>query len=332
MGDRRTSNNNPHHTEKNMSNTTDSAPRPESAFANAMMRTIERANAAAERTRSGACPLVPGLPSGFIDVDNLVGGYRPGQLIVLAGRPGMGVTAKALADTLNIVARPSDPRAVAFVSLRMSIDDVVERLVSMEARVDTYGMRHGNLLDGDIDRMLCAMQKMRNVPLFIEARSHAHINNIIGAVDEIAHVEVAPFGAPLGLVVVDGLRFALSNADHGYGDEPQFSAHLRVLKRMALALKVPVLVTAEVGGAVDAPQRYNRRPLPRDLIHSDAIMGQADLVQMLYRDEVYDECSPDKGIAEVITAKNSTGRVGVSKIAWMQRFTLFTNIAQPRDA
>lgn len=239
---------------------------------------------------------VTGLPTGYTDLDRRTTGLHSGNLAVVAGRPGMGKTAFAM-GMLAAAGRAGKP-AIVF-SMEMSREELVERAVAATARVDLHSIRSAKLDDSDWSAIADATGTLTSWPLWIDDTPALRISQIRSR----ARRQKQRHG--LSLVVVDYMSLAKGegeNRNNQIGDVSQG------LKALAKELSVPVVALAQLNRGVES--RANKRPTLHDLRESGQIEQDADLVVFLYRDEVYHEDTPDKGIAEVIISKHRNGETG----------------------
>jgi replicative DNA helicase len=268
---------------------------------------------------------VSGVPTGFYELDDLTNGFQNGDLIIIAGRPGMGKTAFILNVALNAIRKSS--RAVLFFSLEMSGEQLVRRLLSADARVDQNALQKGRLNAQAWEKVIASADRLQRLPLYIDDGTFLTVPMMLSKARRLK-AELGRKVPPveLGMVVVDYLQL-LSMDAKAERRELEVSMITRALKMMAKELKVPVVALSQLNRGVEA--RSNKRPLLSDLRESGAIEQDADLILFLYRDELYDPDSPDKGIAEVIIGKQRNGPLGTVQLAFFPEFTLFAPLAHP---
>ena len=278
-----------------------------------MHGTLDRLEALYERGQE-----VTGVPTGFIDLDRQLGGLQPSNLIVLGARPGHGKTSFALnlATTAAVEAR----RPVLFFSLEMSAQEINGRLLCAEARVDSTRMRSGKLLDSDWPKLAAAMGRLQGTPLHIDDNPMVTVMDIRAKARRLR----AQLG-DLGLVVVDYIQL-MTGRTTAETRQIQVSEISRGLKLLARELDCPVLALSQLSRNLE--QRADKRPMLSDLRESGALEQDSDVVLFLYRDEMYHDDSPDRGLAETIIAKHRGGATGVCRLAWLSTFTKFANVAQ----
>lgn len=259
---------------------------------------------------------ITGVSSGFHDLDAITGGWQKSDLIIMAARPGMGKTAMALNWFLNAV---KAGKTCAFFTLEMSKEQLMERLLSSEGRVDSSRMRKGDLTDDDLNRLSAAG---RNI--------HKYDTKI--SIDETPSITLSELRSRcrryhkehgLDMIMIDYLQLMGSN---GKSDnrEREVSEISMGLKALAKELGVPVITLAQLNRGPDA--RTDKRPKTSDLRESGSIEQDADLILFIYRDEYYNPNSEHAGKAELILAKNRHGEVGTVNLAFLPNFVSFSNL------
>lgn len=262
-----------------------------------------------------------GLSTGFKDLDDKTTGLHPGDLVILAGRPSMGKTSLALNMAEHAVMYEKKPALV--FSMEMPADQLALRMLSSFARIPMGNLRSGDLGDRDMDRLVSQSGFLREAPLYIDEQGAMSPNDIRARARRVK----ARHG--LGLIVVDYIQLMQipGNKD---GRVNEISEISRSLKALGKELEVPVVALSQLNRGVE--QRDNKRPRMSDLRESGGIEQDADLVLFIYRDEVYNKDSPDKGIAEILIAKQRNGPLGVVKTAFHGEYTRFDNLAQGYSA
>lgn len=257
----------------------------------------------------------PGLLTGFSKVDDLLAGIAPASLVVVGGRPSMGKTSFALSVAHQVALAGS---AVMFFSLEMGDQEVASRLLSQDARVDATKMRTGQLHEADWARITPATGRLGEAPLWIDDNPAVTVTEIRAKARRLQ----SRLGH-LGLIVVDYLQLMVgrSNAENRQVEIAEISRGLKVLAR---ELDTPVLALSQLSRNLE--NRSDKRPMLADLRESGAIEQDADVVMFIYRDEVYDKDSPDRGLAEIIVAKHRNGPTGTARLAFMPAYTLFGNL------
>ncbi len=260
---------------------------------------------------------ITGLESGFRDLDYKTAGFQKSDLILLAARPAMGKTAFVL-NIVEYVALHSSSN-IALFSLEMSKEQLVKRMLSMNSRVDSQKIRTGDLEDEDWDRLVGSVRKIGNSNLVIDDTSG------ITAQELRSKCRKLKIERGLDLVIIDYLQLMSgSGRRRSENRQQEISDISRALKVMARELDVPVIALSQLSRAVE--QRPDKKPLLSDLRESGAIEQDADMVMFLYRDEYYHPDTEEKGVAEVIIAKQRSGPTGSVKLAWLANLTKFGNL------
>lgn len=259
-----------------------------------------------------------GVPTGFYDLDALTYGWQPSDLIIIAGRPSMGKTALALSMARH--ASIEEGRAVAVFSLEMSKEQIVMRLLCSEARVSNSRVRSGKLGESDFPKMVDAASKLSQAELFIDDTGAISVLELRAKARRL-HRE-----RPLGMIVVDYLQLMRGSNRRVDRREQEISEISGALKALAKELNVPVLALSQLNRGVET--RNDKRPLMADLRESGAIEQDADIIGFVYRDEVYNPDTADKGVAELIVSKHRSGPVGTIRMAFHAEYTRFDNLAQ----
>ena len=258
---------------------------------------------------------VTGLATGFIDLDYKTSGFQPSDLILIAARPSMGKTAFVLNIAEYMAFRSN--LTVAIFSLEMSKEQLVNRLFSLESRVDSQVLRTGNLSDNDWASL-------------IEAAGTIGRSNLI--IDDTPGISVSELRSKcrkyklehnLGIIMIDYLQL-MQGSRRSESRQQEISDISRSLKEIARELQVPVVALSQLSRAVE--QRPDHRPMLSDLRESGAIEQDADVVMFLYRDDYYNHDTEKKDVAEVIIAKQRNGPIGTVELAWLPRFTKFANM------
>ena len=264
---------------------------------------------------------VTGLTTGLLDLDRKLGGLQPSNLVVVAGRPGMGKSALAMNIASHVAAKYGP---VAYFSLEMSPTEIAYRWLGSEARVDSMRLRTGLGLDGqrsDATRIWSALvnatSRLYAVPLYADEGSRT-----VG--DIRAKCRRLKRKSGLQLVVVDYMQLMHSR---GRDNRQQEIADISLnLKGLARELSLPVIAVSQLNRALE--MRQEKRPQLGDLRESGAIEQDADVVLMIYRDEYYDQASRDAGMAEIIVAKHRAGPTGTIKVTFADKYTRFDNLAR----
>ena len=278
-----------------------------------LVRTVERIDALYHSGDS-----ITGLATGLADLDELTSGLQPSDLIIVAGRPSMGKTTLVMNMAEHAAIKASKP--VLVFSMEMPADSLAMRMMSSLGRIDQHRIRTGKLDDDDWPRVTSAVHMLSEAPLFIDdtpALSPAEMR-------ARARRLVKEHG-PLALIVVDYLQLMKVPGFKADNRTAEISEISRSLKSLAKELKVPVIALSQLNRSLE--QRQDKRPLMSDLRESGAIEQDADLICFIYRDEVYNEDSPDKGTAEIIIAKQRNGPIGKVRVAFLGKYTRFEDLA-----
>lgn len=253
---------------------------------------------------------LPGLPTGFAQLDQYIGGLNKSDLILLAARPGMGKTAIALNMAVNAAKRSG--KTVAIFQLEMSRQQLATRMLSSEALIDSKKLRMGTLEDSDWERMAGATQSLQGMPILIDENSGITVPEMMAKCRRL--------GNKLGLIVIDYLQ--LMHTPKQMDNRVQEVAEIsRSLKIMAKELNVPVLCCSQLSRGPEG--RQNKRPMLSDLRESGSIEQDADIVLFIYRDDYYNNEAENRNCAELIVAKNRHGETGTVDLQWMGQFTSF---------
>ena len=237
---------------------------------------------------------LPGIPCGFYDLDAMTSGFQPSDLIIVAGRPSMGKSSFALGIANNIATGYKLP--VCIFSLEMSKDQVVERLLSAEAGIESGYLRSGRINQTQWEPLSRAIDRLHEIPIYIDDTPNLSIREIRSKARQVMLNQENS----LGLIMIDYLQLLAGDNDENRARE--LAKITRSLKALAKELNVPVIALSQINRSVES--RTNKRPMLSDLKESGSIEEDADLVIMLYRDEYYSFDTPDRGIAEVIIAKH----------------------------
>lgn len=258
---------------------------------------------------------VTGIATGFMDLDYRTAGMQPSDLVLIAARPSMGKTAFVL-NIAQHVAFKLD-QTVAIFSLEMSKEQLVNRLFSLESKVDAQKLRTGNLSDSDWEKL-------------IETAGVIGKSNLI--IDDTPGISIADMRSKcrkyklehdLKMIIIDYLQL-MSGSGKGDSRQQEISDISRSLKSLARELGVPVLALSQLSRAVE--QRPDHRPMLSDLRESGAIEQDADVVMFIYRDDYYNKDTEKKGIAEIIVAKQRNGPIGTIELVWLPEYTKFANM------
>jgi len=268
-----------------------------------------------ELFRSGSD--ITGVPSGIADLDQRTSGWQPGELIILAARPSMGKTALALNFVESAMFSQSKP--VLVFSMEMPSAAMIMRMMSSVGRIDQGKMRNGKLTEEDWPKLSSAVAKMKDKLLFVDDTPGLSPQELRARVRRIAREHGNP-----GMIMVDYLQL-MQTAGPSEGRTQEISEISRSLKGIAKEFECPVIALSQLNRGVE--QRPNKRPMNSDLRESGAIEQDADVILFIYRDEYYNEDSPEKGVAELIIGKQRNGEIGTCRAAFIGKYTRFDNLA-----
>lgn len=260
-----------------------------------------------------------GVPSGYKSIDEMTGGFQKGDLIVFAGRPSMGKTAFALNLCLNMA---KEGKKVLFFSLEMSKEQLVQRLLSTESKIDLKSLRTGNIRESDWEALLEAAIKLSSLDVIIDDTPSASIVDIKSKARKIFAKEKG-----IDVIIIDYLQIIEVpkgiSVIRSRNEEIGFVS--RSLKALAKELDVPVIVLSQLSRSVE--KRIDKRPILSDLRESGSIEQDADLVAFLYRDEYYNPNTDKKNIVEIIISKQRNGPVGTVELMFIKEIGKFENIS-----
>lgn len=263
---------------------------------------------------------ITGVSSGFKDLDELTSGFQPGDLIIIGGRPGMGKTAFALNIAQHVGVELKEP--VAVFSLEMSKEQLALRMLCSEGMVDASRVRKGFLGKQDWPRLTSAAGRLAEAPIFIDDSSAITVLEVRAKARRLKREHRG-----ISLVVVDYLQLMRSWGNFERREQ-EISEISRSLKALAKELKVPVIALSQLNRAVE--QRGEKKPNLADLRESGAIEQDADVIIFLYRDEVYNKNTPNKGVAEIIVAKQRNGPTGLLNLTFLSDKTKFVDFSDTR--
>lgn len=262
---------------------------------------------------------VTGVPTGMIDLDRMTSGLQPGDLVIVAGRPSMGKTAFSVNIGENVAIDTGLP--VAIFSMEMGGAQLAMRMLGSVGRLDQHRLRTGRLNDEDWPRLTHAIQKMNEAQIYIDETP------ALSSIELRARSRrLARQCGRLGLIIVDYLQLMSANSP-GENRATEISEISRNLKGLAKELNCPVIALSQLNRSLE--QRPNKRPVMSDLRESGAIEQDADVILFIYRDEVYNPDSPDKGTAEIIIGKQRNGPIGSVRMTFLGAYTKFENYTGP---
>jgi replicative DNA helicase len=258
---------------------------------------------------------ITGLSTGFADLDDMTSGLQPADLIVIAGRPSMGKTSFAMNIAENVAIKSRKP--VAVYSMEMPGESLTMRMMSSLGRIDQHRVRTGRLDDEEWPRLTSAVSLLSEASIFIDDSAALTPTEVRARARRLMREQ-----GELGLIVIDYLQLMQAPGENETR-ATEISIISRSLKALAKELHVPVIALSQLNRNLE--QRPNKRPVMSDLRESGSIEQDADIVIFIYRDEVYHEDSPDKGIAEIIIGKQRNGPIGTVRLTFLGQYTKFEN-------
>ncbi|HYQ99140.1 MAG TPA: replicative DNA helicase [Casimicrobiaceae bacterium] len=262
---------------------------------------------------------VTGVPTGFSDLDRMTSGLQPGDLVVVAGRPSMGKTALALNMGEHVALAAGLP--VVVFSMEMGAAQLALRLIGSVGRLDQHKLRTGRLAAEDWEKLTSALGRLNEAPILIDETPALNAIEVRSRARRL----MKSYGK-LGLVIVDYLQLMQATTT-GENRATEISEISRAMKSLAKELKVPVMALSQLNRSLE--QRPNKRPVMSDLRESGAIEQDADVILFIYRDEVYNPETQDKGVAEIIVGKQRNGPIGTVRLTFLGEYTRFENFATP---
>ena len=259
---------------------------------------------------------LPGISSGFYDLDALTQGFQKSDLIIIAGRPSMGKTAFCLNTAINILKKNKLP--ILFFSLEMSKEQLMYRLLASETNINSTRLRAGNIKQQEWEILNTAVKRFSRLPLFIDDTPNISILDIRKKIKKIRFEQ-----QKLGLIIIDYLQL-MENSNKNENRVQELSQMTRGLKNIAREFNVPIIVLSQLSRNVET--RVNKRPILSDLRESGSIEQDADLVLMLYRDDYYNPETTEPNITELIIAKHRNGPIGTARILFESEYTKFKNL------
>ena len=261
---------------------------------------------------------ITGLSTGFKDLDGMTSGLQPSDLVIVAGRPSMGKTSFAMNLVEHAILHQERP--ILVFSMEMPADSLIIRMLSSVGRIDQTRIRNGKLEQEDWPKLSTAVSKLKDVPLYIDDTAALTPTEVRSRSRRVAREH-----GQLGMIMVDYLQL-MQVAGSSEGRTAEISEISRSLKAIAKEFQCPVVALSQLNRSLE--NRPNKRPVNSDLRESGAIEQDADVIMFIYRDEVYNEESPDKGVAEIIIGKQRNGPIGICRLAFIGQFTRFENLAR----
>ena len=262
---------------------------------------------------------VTGTPTGFTDLDEITSGLQPSDLLIIAGRPAMGKTAFAMNLARNAAMQSDFPGSVAVFSLEMSVQQIAMRMLACEARVNMKLLRTGRFSADDWRKLAAASGSLAESPIFIDDTPAISVTDLRSKCRRLKKET-----GKLNLIIIDYLQLMSGRAD-AERREQEISEITRSLKGLAKELDVPVIALSQLNRSLES--RADKRPMMSDLRESGAIEQDADIIMFVYRDEVYNPDTPDKGMAEIIIGKQRNGPVGSVELVFIKEYAKFANPA-----
>lgn len=260
---------------------------------------------------------ITGLSTGFTDLDAMTSGLQPSDLIIVAGRPSMGKTTFAMNLVENATMISELP--VVVFSLEMPAEQLMMRMLSSLGRIDQTRMRSGQLIQEDWDKLMSAVKMLKDRKLFIDDTAGISPTEMRSRTRRIAREH-----GGVALIMIDYLQL-MQIPGYSEGRTNEISEISRSLKAIAKEMNCPVIALSQLNRSLE--QRPNKRPVNSDLRESGAIEQDADIISFVYRDEVYHEDTPHKGVAEIIIGKQRNGPIGTCRLAFIGKFTRFEDLA-----
>ncbi len=256
-----------------------------------------------------------GVPTGFDELNRRTGGLHGGELIIIAGRPGMGKSSFAVNIAENAAIKGGIP--VAIFNLEMSKSMIVNRILCSQALVDSHAVRMGDFTGEDWQQIGAVVDKVAMAPIFIDDTASITVSEIRAKCRRLKQTK------KLGMVIIDYLQL-MQSGGRSDNRQQEISEISRSLKILAKELDIPVIALSQLARTVES--RSDKRPMLSDLRESGAIEQDADIVMFLYRDDYYNKDSEDKNMAECIIAKQRSGETGMFKLGWQGKYTKFVNV------
>lgn len=262
---------------------------------------------------------ITGLSTGFTDLDDMTSGLQASDLVIVAGRPSMGKTTFAM-NLVENATMISDLPVIVF-SLEMPSEQLMMRMLSSLGRIDQTRMRSGQLVSEDWDKLMSAVKMLKDRKLFIDDSPGISPTEMRSRIRRIAREHG---GGKVALVMVDYLQL-MQIPGYSEGRTNEISEISRSLKAIAKEMECPMVALSQLNRSLE--NRPNKRPVNSDLRESGAIEQDADIISFVYRDEVYNEDTPYKGVAEIIIGKQRNGPIGTCRLAFVGKYTRFEDLA-----
>lgn len=267
---------------------------------------------------------ITGIKTGLIDLDRYTSGFQDSDLVIIGARPSMGKTALALNIAANVAIKKDVKGAVLIFSLEMSEDQLSTRMLSSMSKVDGKKLKNGNLDQDDWNNLAMSTDQLSSAKIFINDSTNITSQKLTAITKQLDNEEEGG----VSMVIVDYLQ--LMQGSRPDTPREQVIAEIsRALKALAKDLNIPVIALSQLNRSLES--RSNKRPQLSDLRESGAIEQDADIIMFIYRDEVYNEDSPDRGTAEIIIAKHRNGPTGMRKLSWIGKHTKFDNLSRQEE-
>jgi replicative DNA helicase len=264
---------------------------------------------------------ITGVTTGFAKLDEMTSGLQDSDLIIVAARPSMGKTAFAMNLVENALFGSEKP--VLVFSMEMPADAIIMRMISSIGRINQTNVRNGQLSEEEWPKLASAITKLKDKPLFIDDTAALTPTEVRARARRLVREH-----GDLGLIMIDYMQL-MRVAGNTEGRTAEISEISRSLKTIAKEFQCPVVALSQLNRSLE--QRPNKRPINSDLRESGAIEQDADVIMFIYRDEVYNEDSPDKGIGEIIIGKQRNGPIGNCKLGFIGQYTRFENLSHYDD-
>ena len=283
---------------------------------NSLSNTELFSNILVELKQKSLEPMLPGLTSGFYDLDSITQGFQKSDLIIIAGRPSMGKTALCLNIALNVIKKYECP--ILFFSLEMSKEQVIYRILANEIEISNTRLKTGQIYENDWAQINQTVKNLSALPLFINDMPNLSVQEIRAKVQKIVFEQ-----KNIGLIIIDYLQLMQNSKMQSDNRVQELSQITRGLKSIAREFQVPLITLSQLSRSVE--NRINKRPILSDLRESGSIEQDADLVLMLYRDSYYNSTVSEIDLTELIIAKHRNGPIGTVNLSFEEKHTKFKN-------